>query len=129
MHSTTQLDQLLNYTLFHIAVCIFLGIAIIATDTCKRLANSEILRFSLSCLFVAGFAAGVIASNIPESTSFNDFSKSQALLFWGSRFWTYGTWQTIQHVAFSAALIAPALQYVICGADAFKFSTRRPRDC
>jgi hypothetical protein len=77
-----QSALLMTYTTFHIGAYLTIGAAAIAIVK-EREAKLNKLFFlcPLLCFFVAGISGGIIASNLPDYNSFNDF-KDKDIGFW-----------------------------------------------
>ena len=76
-----RLNQLFDYTKFHIGMYTTLIVGIIgifANDNLKQAYVGVIpyVKFSIVFFFVAGVAGGLIASSIPFFATFQDFSNS-----------------------------------------------------
>lgn len=119
-----QLRLLFDYTKFHIGIYISLGSALIAAaatmvssdsgsfDYYKcNIARFEFLSFTVICLFIAGWAGGIIAGNLPKAKSFKNFSE-QRIGFWGGELLFYNYWAWLEHTAFWLALASLAYGFL-----------------
>lgn len=120
-----QLRLLFDYTKFHIGIYISLGSALIAAAATiltadknessgyyhDNIARFEFLSFSVVCLFVAGWAGGIIAGNLHKAKSFKDFSEKR-IGFWGGELLPYNYWAWLEHTAFWLALASLAYGFL-----------------
>ena len=100
--------MLLQYTIFHLQV--FIALVAAAASAVKLL--SAWFLFSGACFLFSGIAAGVIATNIPESENYGKFVKKEIGFFIFN--YKYEIWTKIQHFYFwlgvftaIAAFLAP----------------------
>jgi hypothetical protein len=114
----SQLQNLMSYTIFHIGAYISLAGAIIAAQFVGGL-NFCIFRLTFICFLSAGVCGGIIASNIPEYSSFKQF-KDDKIGFWGFKIFKYNTWATLEHVLFWGGVLNVALRFILFGVSAIK---------
>jgi len=106
MDTADNRDLLMSYTIFHIGVYITLAAAILAAQELRSTLNHPIMRLSMLAFVVAGMCGAVIASNLPESSSWQDFS-SKRIGPWGLELATYHIWATVEHLAFWVGILLP----------------------
>ena len=103
-----QLKLLMDYTKFHLALYASLvtGLTIWMELKPKTAGGNEFwaLGFTMICFLIAGAAGGIIGSNIPEFSKFEDF-RDAYIGMWRVR-WKYDTWSHIEHYSFWLGIVA-----------------------
>lgn len=113
----SQLQNLMNYTVFHIGAYISLLGVILGIGTITNI-NTVFFKVSFICYLIAGACGGVIASSIPEYASFTEFS-SVKIGFWRMRIFRYKTWAFIEHFVFWIGTLWIALTFIFFGTKYF----------
>ena len=118
------LELLMTYTTFHLGVYIALATAVMGADALKNVSHWSLRFVAVPCFLVAGFSGGVIASNAAEFVLFTQTGKFTdiPLGFWCFEGFRYRVWATIEHTAFWAGVLVPALKFLLCGAQPFRRS-------
>ena len=106
MEPTDNRELLMTYTVFHIGVYITLAAAILAAQELRSTLTHPIMRASMAAFIIAGMCGAVIASNLPDSKDWAEFS-TKKMGPWGLGIAPYGTWATIEHLAFWAGVLVP----------------------
>ena len=112
-----QLGMLMDYTKFHIGMYTTLCTLLVGFlglysegHTIERMRG--FLFATLFCFVIAGLCGGIVAANLPHSTSMAEFEKS-LLGPVGLRWFRSTTWMTLEHLAFWVG-IAVALAGLWC---------------
>lgn len=106
-----QLKLLMDYTKFHIGVYLTLGTAGLTLIKLQLLDISQMLP-GVGLLFIAGAAGGIIASSIPEHSSWESFKSSKLEIF-GKETKGYSFWSKVEHYTFWAAITSTAILILI----------------
>lgn len=107
METSDNRDLLMTYTIFHIGTYLTLAAAILAAQNLGGKAlNHPIMRGSMAAFVVAGICGAIVASNLPESSSWSEYAKKK-IGPWGLQIATYSVWATIEHLAFWLGVLAP----------------------
>ena len=96
----------MDYTKFHIGVYLTLGTAGITLIKLNLINVCDMLP-GVGLLFIAGAAGGIIASSIPEHSSWESFISSKLEIF-GKKTKGYYVWSKVEHYAFWAAIVVTA---------------------
>ena len=108
----SQLQNLMSYTIFHIGAYItLLGIII---GFANKSLNENFFKVPFLCYLIAGICGGIIASNIPEYSSFNEFANSK-IGFWIFNVFKYKTWAFVEHLTFWIGTLWIALTFIFRG--------------
>lgn len=115
-----SLEQLYDYTKFHIGVYLTLTTAFLTVANIKLPAGNTtpavvpvfhlympLVVLAVACFLVAGFAGGVIVSSITQTVggSSQTFLKTR-LGPWSREWWCGTTWTYIEHTSFWLGLLA-----------------------
>jgi hypothetical protein len=106
MEPVDNRELLMSYTVFHIGVYITLAAAILAAQELRSTLTHPVMRASMAAFIIAGICGAVIASNLPESKGWEDFS-TRRLGPWGLRIAPYSAWATLEHLAFWIGVLVP----------------------
>ena len=97
----------MTYTVFHIGTYITLAAAILAAQNLGvGSLMHPVMRFSMAAFIIAGICGAVVASNLPESESWEQFAL-RPIGPWGLRIAGYHFWATIEHAVFWIGVLAP----------------------
>lgn len=113
----SQLELLMDYTIFHIGVYTTLVAVVAGTDAFKNIGHWS-LRVAVVGFLIAGAAGGIIASSIPDYPNWEAFV-SASLGPWGYGWFRYQTWARIEHGAFWIGVLFPTAVFVVYGARPF----------
>jgi hypothetical protein len=110
-----QLKLLSDYTLFHIGLYTTLVSTLIALAHFRRAkvqgALYVVLVCTVICFIVAGAAGGVIASNIPNFSTFASYDGANLEVF-GRATMPYRLWAHVEHGAFWVGLVIAAVGFL-----------------
>lgn len=109
-NENSQLQNLMNYTIFHIGLYITLLGIIIGVPALSN--DIHFIKIPFICFLIAGACGGVIASNIPEHKNFSSFSQERIGVL-GLKIFKYKTWAALEHLSFWIATLWIAIQFVI----------------
>jgi hypothetical protein len=126
MADSDQLKMLFDYTIFHIGLytSVTAGfITLLSADFAKHWnLKPWLLWIAISCLSLAGFCGGVIASSLPEATNIYCFYKTWIGPFsWDAcpaRYWAYAE-HTLFWVAIASGLVAFAWRNKLAWRDEY----------
>lgn len=112
MEPADNRELLMSYTVFHIGVYITLAAAILAAQELRSTLAHPVMRVSMAAFIIAGICGAVIASNLPDSKSWEDYS-AKRLGPWGLRIAPYSAWATLEHVSFWIGVVVPAVMSIL----------------
>ena len=81
MSDDPRLSNLLTYTTFHIGVYISLVTAFIGANVLGADINECLLRFSSTCVLLAGVFGGLVGSSIPQFKTYDELVKGRLKAF------------------------------------------------
>ena len=116
-----RLAHLLTYTTFHIGVYISLVTALIGAGIFEpELGESLLIRYSITCIVLAGMCGGIVGSNIPDHFDFNSYANAK-IGFWLTEIFnsggSYRTWIRLEHLFFWLGVLPLALVFIRYGGD------------
>jgi MFS family permease len=102
-----QLKLLMDYTKFHLAMYASLVTGLTIWMELKPKTDQGIefwaLGFTMTCFLIAGAAGGIIASHIPDFSTYQEFREAY-IGMWKARC-KYNTWAHIEHYSFWLGIV------------------------
>jgi hypothetical protein len=117
MSEDSRLQNLMNYTIFHIGVYISLLGVILGAGLSDTL-DPTFFKFPFICYLLAGVCGGVIASNIPEYVSYTEFACDRLRII-KMRTFKFNIWAHTEHVLFWIGTLWIAGTFIFNGTECF----------